>query len=451
MSHRYKIDTNLLTICISIAIICTLFVWAPLLEIVNKNLYAGYLEMRNAYLNDAQLPEIVVVEIDDESLWELGAFPFVRSYYAESVKNLQSYSPAVIGFDILFLDPSLKKEDEQIYNMLENSDNIVFGSSINSQWEIGQNMFSADSGYLPVRVSALNNTVYSFVPQYTSSNGMTQEHFTLAILRKYYSYFYGSDDYMWMWSFEEEKYIFSPEHEFTLSKAGADDILINYDSDIRITSVPFSATLDKESLENYIDSDSLKDAIIIIGPAAEGFGDTFFTPYDRLFGVHIHAHILSTLISKSYLSYMDVFTEWCMIFHYNREFYHGFFIFVMYTAPSFMSLKYYTSSSSRDSSFSYFCLCWSKYRKIFDRKMTQEKTWCCSEWICLIKYCWWNTFRKRKSKSWWRDTRACMFLFWYWVIYYSFRKALSCCSSCVSQGIFSRNDTYHNRKKMTHR
>jgi len=314
MQERHKIDLNLLTIIISIGIIIILLLFAPVLELINKKLYGNYLELRNTYFTDTFLPEIVVVEIDDESLSELWSFPFPRSLYAQSIANLQSYSPATIALDILFLDSSNEAEDSALQNTFDLYDNIVLGSSINGEWELGINVFNERSGFLPVRVSALNNTVYSFVPKYTDISNQSQEHFTLAVLRSYYSYFFGTEAFEWIGDFEDIFYNFSPEHSFLLSEKGADDILINYDNEIRIKTIPFSKTLDNDSLATYISGNSLKDAIILIGPAAEGFWDSFYTPYDRLYGLHIHAHIISTLLSKTHLSYADIFVEWCTIF-----------------------------------------------------------------------------------------------------------------------------------------
>jgi CHASE2 domain-containing sensor protein/signal transduction histidine kinase len=53
-------------------------------------------------------PQIVVVAIDDQSLDALGGWPLQRSVYAQLLSQLApaAHKPRVVGFDLLFLDPS---------------------------------------------------------------------------------------------------------------------------------------------------------------------------------------------------------------------------------------------------------------------------------------------------------------------------------------------------------
>jgi len=52
----------------------------------------------------------------------------------------------------------------------------------------------------------------------------------------------------------------------------------------------------------------------LIGPAADGLRDEFFTPNGVEYGVNIHANILNTLLSREYMMYFDRHLEWLMIF-----------------------------------------------------------------------------------------------------------------------------------------
>ncbi|NET32328.1 MAG: CHASE2 domain-containing protein [Cyanothece sp. SIO1E1] len=49
---------------------------------------------------------IVVIAIDELSLQQYGRFPLPRRYYTELFRVLEFSQPAVIGFDILFTEPT---------------------------------------------------------------------------------------------------------------------------------------------------------------------------------------------------------------------------------------------------------------------------------------------------------------------------------------------------------
>jgi len=52
----------------------------------------------------------------------------------------------------------------------------------------------------------------------------------------------------------------------------------------------------------------------LVGTAADGIKDEFFTPYGLEYGVFVHANILNTILSKDFLIYFDKRLEWCLLF-----------------------------------------------------------------------------------------------------------------------------------------
>lgn len=55
---------------------------------------------------------IVVVAIDDESLAALGPWPWPRSVHAAMLRRLAAYRPLAVVYDVLFLGPSPRSEDD---------------------------------------------------------------------------------------------------------------------------------------------------------------------------------------------------------------------------------------------------------------------------------------------------------------------------------------------------
>mgnify|MGYP001796799054 CR=1 FL=1 len=70
---------------------------------LEKLAYIGLFQLRGTTpWHDA----IVVVEIDDASLEALGQFPIARHHYTHLLQELTPLEPAVVAFDILFVDSS---------------------------------------------------------------------------------------------------------------------------------------------------------------------------------------------------------------------------------------------------------------------------------------------------------------------------------------------------------
>ena len=310
---RYTQYKNILTVAISAIIVWILIVIGPLLEVLNTSLYEKYFGVKNTISQDTPISKIIMIDIDDESLESIWTFPFPRSTYIPALTNLQKLSPAVIAFDVLFLDPGQDSEDDRTFiKNIQEYENIVFWSAITSEREVEKPFFKTTSWYLPPRINSNNNTVYSFFPSFIDAWGDKHEHFTLEILRKYYYHFSEDASLREIGKYESNFYMFNDDISYPLSRKGTDDILINFISPKNFQRISFRDALNSESLlATWID---FTDAIVLIGPAAEWFGDNFYTPNWREYGVNIHAHILSTLLSKEYITYFDLKSEWSLIF-----------------------------------------------------------------------------------------------------------------------------------------
>ena len=89
-------------------ILLTLFVLgsyvthSSILESVELKFY----DLRALFRQDKTQPnEVAIVAIDDNSLAQLGRWPWPRSRIAAMLEKLNSYGPKVIGLNILFSEP----------------------------------------------------------------------------------------------------------------------------------------------------------------------------------------------------------------------------------------------------------------------------------------------------------------------------------------------------------
>lgn len=74
---------------------------------------------------------IVVVAIDEPSMAEIRRqWPWPRSLHARLIQQLNKAGARVIGFDILFSEPSEPAEDEELARILQSSGNVVLVSAL---------------------------------------------------------------------------------------------------------------------------------------------------------------------------------------------------------------------------------------------------------------------------------------------------------------------------------
>ena len=74
-------------------------------------------------------PSIVIVEIDDASLAQLGSWPWGREIHAAMIDNLAGANPSAIGVDILYIEQSNVDADEQLGRAIAAAGNVVLAHS----------------------------------------------------------------------------------------------------------------------------------------------------------------------------------------------------------------------------------------------------------------------------------------------------------------------------------
>ena len=76
--------------------------WPAATEVLTNQLFDGY---QRLLPREATEPPIVVVDIDEASIAELGQWPWSRRVIAAIVDRLHALGAASIGFDIVFSEP----------------------------------------------------------------------------------------------------------------------------------------------------------------------------------------------------------------------------------------------------------------------------------------------------------------------------------------------------------
>jgi diguanylate cyclase (GGDEF)-like protein len=90
--------------------------------------YRGFFHLRGQQRWDDR---IALINIDDQTLAELGQFPLSRDRYAQLLQQLMEADVAVIGFNILFAEPS--PADASLAEAIAQSGNVVLASAIDGR------------------------------------------------------------------------------------------------------------------------------------------------------------------------------------------------------------------------------------------------------------------------------------------------------------------------------
>ena len=72
--------------------------------------------------------DIVLVTIDNESIQELGVWPWGRGMHGQIIENLTSAGANVIGYDVTFSEASQPAADERLKTAIDNSDRVILAS-----------------------------------------------------------------------------------------------------------------------------------------------------------------------------------------------------------------------------------------------------------------------------------------------------------------------------------
>lgn len=255
---------------------------------------------------------IVVVEIDDTTYNKLG-FPLDRWDYIPFLQNLSNSKPAVIGFDILFLDKWKQSiKDMQLATQFKKSGNIVIWSDIKNKNEaiLPYDLFRQSVAWIWYFLPTINvNTskVYSLKPynELLYNQALSSfESFSFAILREYYNYIYAKEEYSITGVLGQSLYTFFGKH---IPLKGW-EFYISYNE---------TKNFQRESFYNIytwnFDSSIFKDKIVLVGYTAEWVKDDFLLPWIWNGGttkwVYIHANAINNILNENYIIYFNELIE----------------------------------------------------------------------------------------------------------------------------------------------
>jgi adenylate cyclase len=241
--------------------------------------------------------EIVLVAIDDQSLEDIGRFPWPRYVHAELIRILSQVEPAVIGIDLIFSESTDDpEEDLALVEAIREAGNVVLPVYANLEG------FSARQG--AIKTDNLMVPFPDFPDRFFTGHINTFPD-PDGIIRKTALYldYQGQTVPSFAWRVYEQycqkKGLPAPD----LNQLPLDPIKrleINY------AGLPgdYEHVSYSQIISGEVPSEFFRDRIVLVGPYTVGIGDFYFTPLAPevpMYGIEIHANIVQNLLRGNYL------------------------------------------------------------------------------------------------------------------------------------------------------
>ena len=289
--------------------------WLQLLEWSTYDLFMRLLPV------ESKDPRIVIVGINENDIQRFG-YPINDQQLTQLIEKIKSYQPRVIGLDI-YRDLPIDPGHQELLEVFKNTPNLVGLNKI-----IGTQISSPPMVQMVGFSDLLRDSDNKIRRGLISSlfEGEARLSFSVILSLTYLE----EENIRLKQGDEQRKYdqlgkaLFKKFSTNDGGYVGQNDkgyqILLN----MRRGKEPFTIISMSEIIDQQIESEILKDKIILIGSMSNSIEDKFYSSYSRddfsaLYGVEIHAHLTSQMINAAISgrpliqTIPDIF-EWLLIF-----------------------------------------------------------------------------------------------------------------------------------------
>ena len=307
-------------------------------DFVRKIENISYDAYQSLFIEKNNFEEVVIIDIDEKSIGEIGQFPWRRDVFADLIQKLNQYGVSVITFDVFFSEED-KQNPKKILEEFNIKNDTVFDSdqkfleSIKSSKVIlpilgDISMYNKDNSSKPKtniisKGGDPSNYIYSFKNKITSLekfNNAAKGVGTIsyldssdAILRSIPLFLKIGNDIWPALSLETLRVLHghknilinSDQTGINLIKTRKYQIEPDRNAIVYINYKQF----DKENyisafdvLNQNINANKLRDKIAIIGSSAQGIFDFVKIPNGKVIpGVETHAHLIENIINNDFI------------------------------------------------------------------------------------------------------------------------------------------------------
>ena len=298
----------------------------------------SYDAFQSIFIEKSTFEDVVIVDIDEKSIGEIGQFPWRRDIFAKLIDKLNSYNTAVISFDIFFSEDD-KQNPKKILNEFNldiedvvDSDQLLLESIKSSNVVLSVlgdvSQYKKDNQSKPKtnvisRGSDASNFTYFFKNKITSLekfNDVAKGIGTISYLDsqdgvlRSIPMFLKIDNDLWPALSLESLRVFHNHKNILINadETGINEIktrkyqiktdpntlvFINFKEFNKQNYIPAV-----DVIEGKINEDRLKNKIVLIGSSAQGLFDFVKIPNGNVVpGVETHAHLIENIVNNDFI------------------------------------------------------------------------------------------------------------------------------------------------------
>ncbi len=291
--------------------------------------------------------KIVIIDIDETSIENIGQFPWRRDVYSKILNNLNLAETSVIAFDIFFSEEDTQNPTKIFQEFNLNSENILnsdqlFLESINNNnvilplvgasKEIKKNKFSSKANIITKGENPLNYlyNYQGYISSLDKFNNAAKGLGSISIIDsedgilRYVPLILNIDEKIIPSLSLETVRLYNKEKSYLIQtdQSGIQSIqtrTTNFNINenglnfVKFKKIPKNTYISASDIyQNNFDQEALKDKIVLLGSSAEGVFDLVKIPTGKIVpGVQVHANIIENILSKDFLkiNYLTKITE----------------------------------------------------------------------------------------------------------------------------------------------
>ncbi|MHA2022169.1 MAG: CHASE2 domain-containing protein [Candidatus Thorarchaeota archaeon] len=237
----------------------------------------------NLYGGKVPLDSIIIVAIDDESLQEIGRWPWDRNVFAELIPLLNQSK--VIGVDVAFFETQTTEIDTALGDAVSRNGNVVLPVEYR-EFDVRDGMVYGEKVMVTVPEIAYDARALAYINVVTDFDGKTRAT-NPNVQGDYNSFAY--EVYRNFWKVPIEGKIESFENRLLVNYVGKANTFPQYSI--------------SKILSGEIPLETFKNKAVLIGATSPDLHDEAIVPNSALPmpGVEIHANTIQTLITQSFL------------------------------------------------------------------------------------------------------------------------------------------------------
>ncbi len=237
--------------------------------------------------------DIILVEIEDRSLAQIGAWPWPRTIHAKAIEQLGQAQPKVIGYDVLFTEPTSPGDDEALGRAIADAKTVILPSYVRTPGSDGREadlvspiapVLAAAAGTGHVHLNFDDDGIVRRIEPSFEIDGQALPHFMRAALA------------------------FSSGRAFVAANQAKNDI-VPFRKVGSYRRVPFSSVLNGE-----VPDDFFRGKTVLVGATAVGMRDSYPVPGPAggtMSGIEMQANYLDGIKNGGLIR--PVSADWLMI------------------------------------------------------------------------------------------------------------------------------------------